>query len=73
MANGDNNPQVEVQSVVIFNDRNINRRWIPLRIEIGSWVMLKATERGPWARDARNHGVESFAGAWKAQILQFKF
>jgi hypothetical protein len=76
MANGDNNPQAEVQSVVIFNDRNVNGslgRWIPLRIEIGSWVTLKVAERGPWARDARNHGIESFAGVWKAQILQFRF
>jgi hypothetical protein len=73
MANGDNNPQVEVQSVVIFNNKNVNGRWIPLWIEIGLWVMLKAAERGPWARDAHNHGVEPYVRAWKAQILQFKF
>lgn len=67
-------PASEVQSVVIFNDKDATTgRWIPLRIEIGSWITLKPATRGPWAKDARVHGVESFAGAWKAQVVRFKF
>lgn len=66
-------PIEEVQSVVLYNDVDVQGRWIPLRVEIGSWVTLKASHRGPWARDARVHGVDSFAGAWKARILEFRF
>lgn len=68
-----NQPDAEVQSVVLYNDQDADGRWIPLRVEIGSWVTLKAPERGPWAKDARTHGAESFAGAWKAEILQFRW
>lgn len=70
---GQDNPPAEVQSVVIYNDKDAAGRWIPLRIEVGSWVTLKPATRGPWAKDARVHGEESFAGAWKAQILRFQF
>lgn len=34
---------------------------------------MKCAARGPWAKDARVHGEESFASAWKAQIVRFKF
>lgn len=56
---------------VIFNDQDAAGRWIPLQIEIGSWVTLKPTTTGPWSRDARRHGKESNAGAWKARVIQF--
>lgn len=68
-----NQPDAEAHSVVLFNDQDGDGRWIPLRVEIGSWVTLKAAERGPCARDARTHDADSFAGAWKAQILQFRW
>lgn len=66
-----NQPDSKPQTVVLYNDQDAVGRWIPLRVEIGSWVTLKAADRGPWAKDARTHGADSFAGAWKAQILQF--
>lgn len=66
-------PAAEVQSVVLFNSQDGHGRWIPMRVEVGSWVALKAANRGPWARDARTHGDESFAGAWKAEVLRFRW
>ena len=41
-------------------------KYVPLRVKIGSWVTLKAAKRGPWSQDARVHGIDTFAGAWKA-------
>lgn len=41
-----------------------------MRLELDSRVTLKAAATGKWAKDARSHGEESFAGAWKAQIKQ---
>ena len=66
-------PIEEVHSVVLYNDIDARGKWIPLRVEIGSWVTLRASSRDPWSRDARVHGVDSSAGAWKAQILEFRF
>ena len=66
-------PLAEVQSVVLYNDQDAHGRWIPMRLEIGSWIKLKAACRGPWARDARTHGGESYAGAWKAEVLKFRW
>lgn len=66
-------PREEVHSVVLYNNVDADGKYVPLRVEIGSWVTLRATERGPWARDAQIHGLDSFAGAWKAQILEFCF
>ena len=62
-------PRAEVQSVVIFNNQDVGRHWIPLRLEVGSWVTLKPASSGPWARDSRRNGNESDAGAWKARIV----
>lgn len=72
MARHDN-PTAKVQTVVIYNDKDATRRWIPLRIEIFLWVTLKLAATSPWSKDARVHGEESFAGTWKVQIVYFKF
>lgn len=56
---------------IIYNDQDEAGRWIPLHIEIGSWVMIKPSSTGPWLRDARKHGEEKNVGAWKARIVQF--
>lgn len=66
-------PRAEVCAVVVFNDQDVDGRWIPMRLEIDSWVTLRAAARGHWGRDARAHGEESAAGAWKAQIKQFRW
>ena len=66
-------PRAEVQSIVIFNDQDASGQWIPLQLEVGSWVTLKPASIGPWARDSRRHGDESNAGAWKARIVQFRW
>ena len=64
-------PRAEIQAVVIFNDQDASGQWIPLRLEVGSWVTLKPASRGPWARDSRRHGDESHASAWKAKVVKF--
>jgi hypothetical protein len=66
-------PRSKVQAVTVCNDQNVAFDWIPLRLEVNSWVILKAVPTGAWARDARAHGEESFAGAWKAQIKDFRW
>jgi hypothetical protein len=67
-------PEAEVQSVVIYNDQDATTgRWIPMHIEVGSWVILQPRSRGPWVADARNHGFDGNARAWKAQVLQFRW
>jgi hypothetical protein len=67
-------PCSEVQSVTVFNDRNaMSLDWIPMTLEIDSWVTLKIAATGKWARDAQAHGEDSFARAWKAQIKQFRW
>lgn len=66
-------PVEEVHAVVLYNNLDDRGNYVPLRVEIGSWVTLRAAVRGPWSRDARIHGPDSFAGAWKAQILGFRF
>lgn len=66
-------PTAGVQAVVIYNDKDLRGNWIPLRLEVGSWVTLMPAERGPWARDARTHGDQSFVGAWKAQVMRFRW
>jgi hypothetical protein len=66
-------PRSEVQSAVIYNDQDESGRWIPLRLEIGSWVTLQLALTGPWARDARRHGGATNAGAWKAEIRRFRW
>ena len=58
---------------MLYNNVDGGGKYVPLRVEIGSWVTLRAAERGPWSQDARIHGVDTFAGAWKAQILGFRF
>jgi len=62
-----------VQPIVIFNNKDAARSWIPLCIEIGSWVTLKPVASGLWSQNAHVYGEESFAGAWKAQTIRFKF
>lgn len=44
-----------------------------MRLEMDSWVTLRAATRGHWGRNARAHGEDSAAGAWKAQIKQFRW
>ena len=58
---------------MLFNDRDSAGRWIPLRVEIGSWVTLQPLTSGLWSRDARRYGQDSNAGAWKAQIVKFQW
>jgi hypothetical protein len=66
-------PRSKVQAVTVCNDQNVALDWIPLCLKVNSWVILKAAPTDAWARDARAHGEESFAGVWKAQIKDFRW
>lgn len=72
MANS-RRPRAGVQSIVVYNDQDVGGQWIPLRLEVGSWVTLKPASTGPWARDSRRQGEESNAGAYKARIVEFQW
>ena len=63
----------EVQSVVIYNDQDESGCWIPLCLEIGSWMTLQLALTGPWTRDARRHRGATNAGAWKVEIRRFSW
>ena len=46
--------------VTVYNDQVATTlEWIPMRLEVDSWVTLKAMQIRKWARDARAHGKES--------------
>ena len=67
-------PLLEVYGVTIYNDQvAATLEWIPMQLEVDSWVTLKAMQTRKWVRDARAYGEESFAGAWKVQIRGFKW
>ena len=66
-------PWSEVQLTVIYNDQDESGHWIPIRLEIRSWVTLQPTLIGPWTRDACRHGGATNAGAWKAEIRRFSW
>lgn len=68
-------PRNFVQSVVVHNDIDEENRWVGMRLERGSWVVLSARRTGPWAnRDTSAvGGASSMRGAWKGRIIDFRF
>lgn len=66
-------PKDEIASVVVHNDKDTSGKWIPMKLEVGSWVTLQPESTGEWGRDAARHGGDSFGGAYKGKILKFRF
>lgn len=66
-------PRSTVAAVVVHNDEDTHGNWIPMKLEMGSWVTLKAGSHGAWARDAKAHGSETYGGAYKGKIVSFQF
>jgi len=56
-------PKPKVCSIVVFNDQDVNGAWIPMWLEIDSWVTLQPASRGTWATDAYVHDKEFPTGA----------
>jgi hypothetical protein len=66
-------PSDEIASVFVHNDKDTSGKWIPMKLEVGSWVTLQHERTGVWGRDAQRHGGDTFGGAYKGQILKFRF
>lgn len=66
-------PSDEMAAVLVHNDKDTFGKWIPMKLEVGSRVTLQPERTGAWGRDAARHGGDSFGGAYKGQILKFRF
>jgi hypothetical protein len=64
-------PRSHIQSVVLYNRPNSVGDWIPTKIEVNSWVALQPGKKGGHAQDAKKHGLNTVAGAYKAKVLKF--
>ena len=60
-----------VQSVILHNDKDLEGNWIPMRVDIDSWMMLQASTQGRWRKEAKNLGGDEFKGSFKAQVKGF--
>ena len=47
--------------------------FIPIKVEVNSWISLFPSNRRRHARDALRHGGSSIAGSYKAKVLKFRF
>jgi hypothetical protein len=43
-----------------------------MKLEVGSWITLQPGRDGAWAIDAHRNGANTFRGAYKGQILEFR-
>ena len=66
-------PRGKIQSIVVNNTHNVDGQWNPTNIDMGSWVTLNPRTCRLWARDAHFHGGPTVRGAYKGQILDWKF
>lgn len=55
-------PRSYIQSVVLYNERDKDGDYIPLKIELNSWVALHSDELGG----------TSINGAYKARVCEFE-
>jgi hypothetical protein len=65
-------PKSKIIGVVLYNDQDTAGRWIPMKLEVGSWITLQPRRDGAWAIDAYRNGANTFRGAYKGQILEFR-
>ena len=59
-------PISTIQSVILHNDKDLEGNWIPMRVDIDSWVMLQASIQGRWGKEAKNLRGNRFKGSFKA-------
>lgn len=61
-----------IQAVSFENWTYKNRAYVPLKVEIKSWVFLKLEKTRRHAKDAAKHGGTGISGPYKARVLAFK-
>lgn len=65
-------PRNTIQAVKVHNEPDNDGNWVPLRLEVGSWVSLQPGKIGGHASDAKKHGGTSIRGSYKAKVLEFR-
>jgi hypothetical protein len=65
------NPDSKVQGVILFIEQD-EGNWVPLKVEVNSWVCLNPGNRGGHARDAMRHGGTNIIGSYKARVVRFR-
>lgn len=64
-------PRSSVEGVILYNSKE-HENWVPLKVEVNSWVSLRAGRNGGHGKEAAKHGgVESIQGCFKAKVLKF--
>ena len=64
-------PGSSVEEVILYNSKE-NENWMPLKVEINSWVSLKAGRNRGHGRKAAKYGrMESIQGCFKPKVLKF--
>lgn len=65
-------PRSSVDGVLLFNSTDREGNWIPMKVEVNSWISLMPGRNGGHAKDAARHGGCSIGGSYKAKVLKFK-
>ena len=66
-------PRGKIQSIILHNTHNAEGEWIPTKFDLGSWMTLNPGTSGIWAKDAKLHGGPTVRGAYKGQIIDWRF
>jgi len=65
-------PHTELQSVIVYNRKDENGNWVPMKVEANSWVTLMPGKTGGHAKDAKKHGGHDIDECYKAKVLKFR-
>jgi len=65
-------PRSSVQAVLLNNFVDNEGNYVPMRVEINSWVNLMPGKIGGHAKDAAKHGGAAIEGSYKAKVLGFR-
>ena len=63
-------PRGLVQSVFLLNTTENNGNWIPMKININSWIILMPRKTGGHTEDVLKHDGTSSVGAYKAKVVE---
>jgi len=65
-------PRSSVQAILLNNYVDTEGNYIPMRVEINSWVSLMLGKIGGHAKDSAKHGGAAIRGSYKAKVLGFR-
>jgi len=57
--------------VILYNRKDENENWIPMKVEANSWVTLMLRKTGVHAKDAKKHRGHDIDGCYKVKVLKF--